>query len=39
MASSRPVPESADDSITGLLAQLGQGNREAEARLISQSVR
>jgi RNA polymerase sigma factor (TIGR02999 family) len=36
MADARPVPESAADSITGLLAQLGQGNREAEARLVAQ---
>jgi RNA polymerase sigma-70 factor, ECF subfamily len=34
MASSKPVPERDDDSITGLLAQLQQGNREAEARLL-----
>lgn len=30
------MPESADDSITGLLAQLEQGNQEAEARLVAQ---
>jgi RNA polymerase sigma-70 factor (ECF subfamily) len=36
MAGGRSVPESADDSITGLLAQLGQGNREVEARLVAQ---
>jgi len=35
MAGCRPVPESADDSITGLLAQLGQGNREVESRLVA----
>lgn len=36
MASSRTAAASADDSITGLLAQLRQGNREAEARLVAQ---
>lgn len=37
MASSIAAPaNSDDDSITGLLAQLRQGNREAEARLMSQ---
>lgn len=36
MASTRPAPDRSDGSITGLLGQLGQGNREAEARLIAQ---
>ncbi len=36
MASSRTAPASADDSITGTLAQLRQGNPDAEARLMSQ---
>lgn len=36
MASTRPAPESSDDSITQLLGQLGQGNREAESKLIRQ---
>ena len=36
MASTGTAPASADDSITGLLAQLRQGHREAEAKLISQ---
>lgn len=36
MAGNRSAPESADDSITALLAQLGQGNRDAESRLIGQ---
>jgi RNA polymerase sigma-70 factor, ECF subfamily len=36
MATFRPGPDGSDNSITALLSQLSEGNREVEARLVPQ---
>ena len=36
MATFRPGPDGSDNSITALLSELSEGNREVEARLVPQ---